>query len=143
MTEAEIQVVAEELAKVGGLSWYPGRPSGAFLRAVSEGYREQARVMIAALDHIRASKPQDSIEQEPTSASSQSHRLPASVSKDALQVGAVVEYHPPGDKRAITCRIEELEDNRARLEPLANPDIDWVVLSSPLRSSAQGRTEEA
>jgi hypothetical protein len=99
--------------------------------------------MIAALDHIRASKPQDSIEQEPTSASSQSHRLPASVSKDALQVGAVVEYHPPGDKRAITCRIEELEDDRARLEPLANPDIDWVVLSSPLRSSVQGRTEEA
>jgi hypothetical protein len=101
MTEAEIQVVAEELAKVGGLSWYPGRPSGAFLRAVSEGYREQARVMIAALDHIRASKPQDSIEQEPTSASSQSHKLPASVSKDALQVGAVVEYHPPGVREQL------------------------------------------
>jgi len=38
MTDDEIQVVAEELAKAGGLSWYPGRSSGAFLRAVSQGY---------------------------------------------------------------------------------------------------------
>jgi hypothetical protein len=132
MTDDEIQVVAEELAKVGGLSWYPGRPSGAFLRAVSEDYREQARVVIATLDHLRARKPQASVEPEPTSATSLSHRASPSVPTDALCVGAVVEYHPPGDKRTITCRIEELEEGRARLEPLVKPDIDWVALDSPL-----------
>jgi hypothetical protein len=131
MTDDEIQVVAEELAKVGGLSWYPGRPSGAFLRAVSEDYREQARVVIATLDHLRARKPQASVEQEPTSSTSLSHGLPAPVTKDALRVGAVVEYHPPGDKRTITCRIEELEEGRARLEPSVKPDIGWVVLDRP------------
>ena len=36
------------------------------LRAVSEGYLEQAKVDIAALDPVRASKP-ESVEQETTS----------------------------------------------------------------------------
>jgi hypothetical protein len=134
MTDDEIQVVAEELAKVGGLSWYPGRPSGAFLRSVSEGYLEQARAVIATLDRMRASKPQVSIEQERTPTRPPSHEHPTSVPKDKLRVGSVVEYHPPGDKRAIMCRIEELEEDHARLEPLAKPDIDWVVLGNSLQS---------
>jgi hypothetical protein len=143
MTDDEIQIVAEELAKIGGLSWYPGRPSGAFVRAVSEGYLEQARTVITTLDGMRASKPQVSIEQERTPARSQSHEQPTSVPRDKLRVGAVVEYHPPMDKRTITCRIEELDEGHARLEPLAKPDIGWVVLGNRLRSPARDSTGEA
>lgn len=33
MTEEEVDVVAEELAKMGGTAWYPGRQQGSLLRA--------------------------------------------------------------------------------------------------------------
>jgi hypothetical protein len=88
-------------------------------------------VVIAALDRVRATKPNESVGQEITPATLLCHVPPAPASEDRLRVGAVVEYHPPGDKRTITCRIEDLEEGRARLEPLAKPDIDWVVLDSP------------
>ncbi|MXQ13363.1 hypothetical protein [Microvirga makkahensis] len=35
MTDQEVEVVAEELAKIGRLSWYPGRQEGPFVRAVT------------------------------------------------------------------------------------------------------------
>jgi hypothetical protein len=54
MTEEEIEAVAEELAKAGGLSWYPGRTRGPLLRTVSERYRDRARLAIEALDRVRA-----------------------------------------------------------------------------------------
>src|SRR3954471_2147771 len=53
VTEDEIEVVAEELAKAGGLSWYPGRQHGSLLRVVSDRYRDRARLAIAALDRCR------------------------------------------------------------------------------------------
>ena len=56
MTDEEIEAVAEELAKIGGLSWYPGRTDGPLLRPISERYRDRARVAIAALDRVRAGK---------------------------------------------------------------------------------------
>src|SRR3712207_9203294 len=34
MTEEEVEVVAEELAKIGGIAWYPGREEGTLMRAV-------------------------------------------------------------------------------------------------------------
>ena len=49
MTEEEIEIVAQELAKIGGTSWYPGREPGTMLRVVTERYREQARVVIQDL----------------------------------------------------------------------------------------------
>ena len=56
MTEDEIDAVAEELAKAGGLSWYPGRERGPLLKVVSDRYRDRARLAIAALDRCRAQK---------------------------------------------------------------------------------------
>jgi hypothetical protein len=53
MTDEEIEVVAEELAKSGGTSCYPGRVQGPLMRVVTEHYREQACAVIAALDHLR------------------------------------------------------------------------------------------
>ena len=56
MTDEEIEAVAEELAKAGGTSWYPGRTRGALLRPVSERYRDRARLAIAALERVRAGR---------------------------------------------------------------------------------------
>jgi hypothetical protein len=60
MNDEEIEIVAQELAKIGGTSWYPGRQAGRMLRVVSERYRDQARALIRALDNhqqIRGSTP--------------------------------------------------------------------------------------
>ena len=56
MTEDEIEAVAEELAKAGGVSWYPGREGGTLLKVVSDRYRDRARLAIAALDRYRAQR---------------------------------------------------------------------------------------
>lgn len=55
MTKDEIEFVAVELAKAGNFPWFPGRERG-FLKPIAERYREQARVMIEALDRHRARK---------------------------------------------------------------------------------------
>jgi hypothetical protein len=65
MTDEEIDAVAEELAKIGGLTWYPGRTQSPLLRAVSERYKDRARVAIASLDRLRASKATVSTPQGP------------------------------------------------------------------------------
>jgi len=54
MTEEEIEVVAEELAKIGGVSWYSGREKGSLVRVVCDRYRERARLAIEALERCRA-----------------------------------------------------------------------------------------
>jgi hypothetical protein len=56
VTEDEVEAVAEELAKAGGVAWYPGRSRGPLLRIVSDRYRDRARLAIAALDRYRAHK---------------------------------------------------------------------------------------
>ncbi len=100
MTEDEIEVVAEELAKAGGASWYPGRQRGPLLKVVSDRYRDRARLAIAALDRYRAQKAGlaqlDSIEAEQAPVP-----VDASTAADGtLQVGAIVVYRPPGEQRA-------------------------------------------
>src|SRR5215213_44328 len=97
MIGEEIEVVAEELAKSGGLSWYPGHTPGPLMRLVTDHHREQARVVIAALERLRAGEdscwasdlqragPQETI-----------HRGPVS----EVRPGATIIYRPPGDQRA-------------------------------------------
>ncbi len=45
MTDEEIEVVAEELARSSGLSWYPGRVQGLLIRLVADRSHEQARAL--------------------------------------------------------------------------------------------------
>jgi len=130
MTEEEIEVVAEELAKIGGLSWYPGRTKGPLLRAVSERYKERARVAIAALERIRAGKEGPEAPQTSGAGSTVPGGTPAPEHPYRLQVGATVVYRPPGDQRAVPCRVEKLEEGRAYLVPCQKPDFGWVPLDS-------------
>ena len=87
MTEDEVEAVAEELAKAGGVAWYPGRARGPLVRIVSDRYRDRARLAIAALDRYRAHKagmaPPDSIEV----ASSPEQREASTASDNAIRVG--------------------------------------------------------
>src|SRR5690606_38242920 len=104
MSEEEVERVAEELAKEGGVTWYPGREPNAILRVVSDRYRDRARVAIAALDRFRAARQSA----EPADASAgnpdhvQSNPKPGA---DEIDVGSIVIYRPPGDLRAIACRV--------------------------------------
>jgi hypothetical protein len=125
MTEEEIEAVAEELAKIGGVSWYPGRAPGPLLRVVSERYRDRARVAIAALDRLRAADSAAA-----TQGTSAHDEAGLSAPGDQLQIGAIVVYRPPGDQRAIPCRVEKLDEGRAYLVPCPRPDVGWVAVDT-------------
>jgi hypothetical protein len=56
MTEEEIEIVAQEMAKIGGTTWYPSRTCGAVLRVANERYKDRARMAIATLERLRAGK---------------------------------------------------------------------------------------
>ncbi len=132
MTEEEIEIVAEELAKVGGLSWYPGRETGTVMKVVTDRYRDRARTAIAALDRYRAGK-QDSVLQDngPYSPADASH----CASADEIKPGSTVIYRPPGDRRAYSCRVVEIEGSRAYLAPLLRACTDWVSIEHLLPQS--------
>jgi hypothetical protein len=122
MTEEEVEIVAQEMAKIGGVAWYPGRTNGAVLRVVNDRYKDRARVAIATLERLRAGKEASN----ETSAPQQSKPS----ADPSLQVGTIVVFRPPGERRAITCRIERLEEGRAYLVPCPKPDIGWTSLDN-------------
>ncbi len=132
MTDDEVEAVAEELAKAGGVSWYPGRPRGPILKVVSDRYRDRARLAIAALDRYRAQKagaaPPDTVEAElpptPTEAGA-----PAD---GTLQVGATVVYRPPGEQRAYPCTVKKIVEGRAYLVPHLRAWTGWVPIENLL-----------
>jgi hypothetical protein len=130
MTEEEIEAVAEELAKAGGLSWHLGRTRRPLLRTVSERYRDRARLAIEALDRLRARNQDRNAPQGPALETPRVKEGPNSPPGSGFQAGAIVVYRPPGDRRAIPCRIEKLEEGRAYLVPCPNPDIGWVELDN-------------
>lgn len=128
MTEEEIEIVAEELAKIGGVSWYPGREKGTLMRVVSDRYRDRARIAIEALDRYRASQKvpvvQDNGHREPHAPNHRSY----AASKDEIRPGSTVVYRPPGDRRAYPCRVVEIEGSRAYLAPILRACTDWVSI---------------
>jgi hypothetical protein len=55
MTDDEVEAVAVELAKAGGVSWHSGqgrRP----LKLVMDRFRDRARLVITALERVQAAK---------------------------------------------------------------------------------------
>jgi hypothetical protein len=128
MTEEEVEVVAEELAKVGGLSWYPGRQEGSLMRVVTDRYRDRARVAIAALERLHASKAADITQDNRIGERPRANDVAANVEGDDIKPGTTVIYRPPGERRAYSCRVVEIEGNRAYLAPILRACTEWVLI---------------
>jgi hypothetical protein len=128
MTEEEIEVVAEELAKIGGVTWYPGREKGTLMRVVCDRYRDRAKVAIEALERYRAAR------QDPLTQDNQQVqkfpviKAPPAQNGDDIRPGATVIYRPPGDRRAYPCRVVEIKGSRAYLAPILRACTDWVSI---------------
>src|SRR4051812_40583304 len=108
MTEEEVEVVAEELAKIGGTAWYPGRQQGPLLREVTERYREQARAVIAALERRRACHDAAASPDHVKGGDCKVDTLSQAHGSHGIQPGATVVYRPAGDPRAYPCRVVEI-----------------------------------
>ena len=139
MNEAEVEVVAEELAKLGGTAWYPGREPGPLLRVVHERYRDRARAAIAALDRFRASAAKTN---PPESVPSSETRIHVSASETEVQVGTTVIYRPDGDRRAYSCKVQKITDGFAYLVPETRTGIGWVPLKDLVGHSAASNPEQ-
>jgi hypothetical protein len=144
MTEAEIEIVAEELAKLGGTSWYPGRENGSILRIVNKRYRDRAKAAIAALDRFRALKAVTPLREDYDKLSDNRSGMTdagSSFYDDAIQPGTKVIYRPPGDRRAYPCVVEKVRGDFAYLVPENRSGISWVPLSELLRPMASSGPE--
>jgi hypothetical protein len=125
MTDEEIEVVAEELVKCGGLSWYRERTQGPLMRLVIDRYREQARVVIAALDQLRTGEDPDG------SPDLQRDGLRETLhhgSDRSVRSGATIIYRPLKDQRAYPCRIVKIQGDRASLAPILQTCVGWVSI---------------
>jgi hypothetical protein len=128
MAEDEIEAVAAELAKAGGVSWHSGQERGP-LKLVMDRFRDRARQAIATLERVRAAKqgisPVRAEKRHPTPRASLEP-----VTDDAVSVGSLVLYRPPGDKRTYPCRVEKLDGSRAYLVPEFPTCTGWVDLAN-------------
>ena len=129
MTEDEVEAAAEELTKAGGVSWYPGRQCGPLLKVVSDRYRVQARLAIAALDRYRA---QTAGVPYPAGVWPPASTETSAASDEALQVGSTVVYRPPGEQRAYPCRVTKIQGGRAYLVPHLRTSTGWVLVDNLL-----------
>ena len=130
MTECEVEAVAAELAKAGGVSWHSGQERGP-LKLVMDRYRDRARLAIAALDRVRAAEQSialGTIGSEQLRPNAQATLEP--VSGDVVSAGSLVLYRPPGDKRTYPCRVEKLDGSRAYLVPEIPTCTGWVDLEN-------------
>jgi hypothetical protein len=146
MTEEEIEIVAEELAKIGGVAWYPGREKGTLMRVVCDRYRDRARIAIEAIDRFRAGQEASSLSQDNKQPNKQPRgsRPQYCDSHDDIRPGATVIYRPPGDRRAYSCRVVEIEGNRAYLAPILRACTDWVSIEHlvPSQETAHATAQE-
>jgi hypothetical protein len=131
MTDDEVEVVAAELAKAGGVSWHSVQERGP-LKLVMDRYRDRARLAIATLDRLRAAKegssPDSSWAERSAGLSAKANLGP--VADEVVSVGSLVLYSPPGDKRTYPCRVEKVEGRRAYLVPEIPTCTGWVDLQN-------------
>ncbi len=130
MAEDEVEAVAAELARAGGLSWHAGNEQGP-LKLVMSRYRDLARLAIAALERVRTAKqnigPEPNAGEPLDTGAIVSSEGPSS---DHLAVGSLVLYRPPGDRRTYPCRVETIQGGRAYLVPALPTCTGWVELDS-------------
>ncbi len=143
MTEDEVEAVAAELAKAGGVGWYPGRERGP-LKHVADRYRDRARLAIATLSRLRAGQQGSNavgsiaISQHEPGSSAPSRSL----SEHSLQVGSMVLYRPPGDRRAYPCRVNMVEGTRVHLMPEIKACTGWIDVAQLLSNGTEGTHTE-
>jgi hypothetical protein len=110
MIDDEVEVVAEELAKIGGVAWYPGRQQG-------------PSAVISTLDRIRTGRNRP-VSQDLSGTGPQ--QVASGVPPGHLRPGATVIYRPPGDRWAHPFRIVEIRGDRAYLAPILRLCVGWV-----------------
>jgi hypothetical protein len=130
MTEEEIEVVAEELAKVGGTSWYPGREPGTLMKLVTDRYRDRARAAIAALDRVRAGREVSCVQDNAADGTHGIDENPQPLSGGDVRPGATVIYRAPGDRRAYPFRVVEIRGDQAYLAPISKTCTGWVSVET-------------
>jgi len=135
MNEVEVEIVAEELAKLGGTSWYPGREPGPLLRIVHDRYRDRARAAIAALDRFRARTSNTPVP-EPSPEARRAANDSAGASETHIEIGTTVIYRPEGDRRAYPCTVQEIANGLALLVPENRTGIGWVPIADLLDQQA-------
>lgn len=130
MSDDEVEAVAAELAKAGGVSWHSGQERGP-LKVVMDRYRDRARLAIATLDRLRGARQCTSsgeIRAEHPGTGAEGNAEP--VLEDAVCAGSLVLYRPPGDKRTYPCRVEKVEGSRVYLVPELPTCTGWVDLTN-------------
>lgn len=137
VTEDEIKVVAELLAKIGG-NWYPERADSSS-RPIGNRHRDVARLIIGAVERARAPR-RNATDTDIASDMSLDGQGADATEAAELRVGDTVMYLPPGDKRTIACRIEKMEDGRAYVVP-DQREVGWVSTHTllPLKQPQQTR----
>jgi hypothetical protein len=78
MTDDEVEAVAVELAKAGGVSWHSGQERG-LLKLVMDRFRDRARLAITALERVQAAKQAHS--PDPTAIEPGSGQLQATIDR--------------------------------------------------------------
>jgi hypothetical protein len=128
MTDDEVEAVAAELAKAGGVSWHNGPERGP-LKLVMNRYRDRARAALAALERVQAAKQAlspdpDKVEQPGPNTDAK----PGPVPHEEVSIGSLVLYHPPGDQRTYACRVQKVHGSRVYLVPEIPACTGWVDL---------------
>jgi hypothetical protein len=135
MNDEEVEAVAAELARAGGVSWHSGQEHGP-LKLVMNRYRERARRAIATLDRVRAAQQGISLDLRMSETSKPSSTANLDLDfHDTVSVGSLVLYRPPGDQRSYPCRVEKRDGDRVYLVPELPVCTGWVDLktvSSPV-----------
>jgi hypothetical protein len=130
MTDDEVEAVAVELAKAGGVSWHSGQERGP-LKLVMDRFRDRARLAITTLERVRAAKQAHS--PDPTAIKPGSRHLQATLdraSHEEVVVGSLILYRPPGDKRTYPCRVQRVEGSRVYLVPEIPTCTGWIDLAN-------------
>ncbi len=130
MNDDEVEAVAAELAKAGGVSWHSGEARGP-LKLVMDRYRDRARLAIATLDRVRAAQQGTPPGELRTMQSEPSVKADVQAdSVDLVSTGSLVLYRPPGDKRAYSCRVQRIDGSRVYLVPELPTCTGWIDLAN-------------
>jgi hypothetical protein len=128
MREDEVDTVAKELARLIAAEKSPH--GDVATDDLPLRHRESAKALIAILDRMRANRTtygHDGAAPAP----SRDPWAATPLSKDDVDVGAVVMYSPPGDRRAYPCDVEKIDGPIAYLTPITPSRTYEVKLDDP------------